>query len=222
MKHRGVAKAGTGLGAGALLTAPLIGIFALGSLVGIPTVPFAVFEWFIRVMNGRLIVFGLALTLRVLNDLGFNIKNTAKTAEQVLALTAFFAVGLIIGLLFFLLARSTGKRRITLYGLGVGAVAGIFFAVVTLIQRPPITSAGEVESSSGCWGFFFCGAGASLGCISLPFLPPTLRPPRGCVWNGSRPRPRRHRQPRRKASSRSPQSCPNCPPNSRRRRGSRW
>jgi len=74
MKHRGVAKAGTGLAVGALLTAPLIGIFALGSLVGIPTVPFAVFEWFIRVMNGRLIVFGLALTLRVLTDLGFNIK----------------------------------------------------------------------------------------------------------------------------------------------------
>ena len=118
MKHCGIAKAGTGLGVGALLTAPLIGIFALGSLLGIPLLPFAVFEWLIRVLPGRLVVFGLDLTLRVLTSLGFNVKNTAKTTEQVLALTLLFAAGLMVGLLFFLLVRSTGKRRIKLYGLG--------------------------------------------------------------------------------------------------------
>ena len=51
---------------------------------GIPSVPFAVFEWLIRVLPGRLVMFGLDLTVRILQGLGFNIKNTAKTAEQVL------------------------------------------------------------------------------------------------------------------------------------------
>jgi len=78
-----MARAVTGLAAGALATAPLPSTLALGSLAKIPFVPFTVFEWLIGVLPGRAVTFGLDLTLRVLDGLGFNIKDTAKTAEQV-------------------------------------------------------------------------------------------------------------------------------------------
>ena len=154
MKHRGIAKAGTGLAVGALLTAPLMGIFTLGSLVGIPSVPFTVFEWLIRVLPGRLVIFGLDLTVRVLQGLGFNIKNTAKTAEQVLALSSLFLAGLVIGLLFFALVRTRDPRRIRRYGLGVGAAVGLFSAVITLVQGPPATGVGKAGIVIWVLGFF--------------------------------------------------------------------
>ena len=86
MVRRGITRVGTGLGAGALLTATLLTILALGSFVKIPLVPFAVFDWLIRVLPARVVNFGLDLTIRVLDGLGLNLEDTAKTAEQVLAI----------------------------------------------------------------------------------------------------------------------------------------
>ncbi len=87
MTRRGISKAGTGLAVGALLGAALLGVFALGSLAGIPVVPFTVFEWLIRVLPGGLVNFGLDLMVRVLDGLSLNSADTAKAAEQVLAVT---------------------------------------------------------------------------------------------------------------------------------------
>ena len=144
MGRRGIARAGTGLAAGALLTAPLLGVLALGSLVGIPMVPYTVFEWLVRVIPGRVVTFGLDLTLWVLEGLGFDISRTAKTAQQVLALASLFVVGLIIGLLFFVLVRTTDHARIKRYGLTVGAALGLFSVVVTLSQGIPASLAGQI------------------------------------------------------------------------------
>jgi DMSO/TMAO reductase YedYZ molybdopterin-dependent catalytic subunit len=144
MRLRSVTKAGTGLAVGALLTAPLLGVFVLGSLARIPSVPFTVFEWLIRVLPGHFVTFGLDLTVRVLEGLGFNIKNTAKTAEQVLALTSLLVAGMVIGLLFFTLVKTRDPRHLRRYGLGTGAVVGVFSAVIILLQRPPGTGAGKV------------------------------------------------------------------------------
>ena len=171
MKQRGVVKAATGLAVGALLTAPLMGIFALGSLARIPSVPFTVFEWLIRVLPGRLVIFGLDVTVRVLEGLGFNIKNTAKTAEQVLALSSLFLAGLAIGLLFFSLVKTHDPRRIRRYGLGVGAVVGIFSAAITLIQGPPATGAGKVGSVVWVLGLFLLWGWGIARLYRVTFLP---------------------------------------------------
>ena len=144
MVRRGIARAGTGLAAGALLTAPLLAILALGSFARIPLVPFTVFEWLIRVLPGRVVTFGLDLMLRVLDGLGFNIKNTAKTAEQILAIGLPFVAGLIVGLLFFVLVRTADDSRIKRYGLSLGGVVGLFSVVVTLIQGVPVSVAGKI------------------------------------------------------------------------------
>ncbi len=127
----------TGLAAGALVTVALIALVVLGELAGLPSVAFTVFEWLIRVLPGRLVVFGLELTLRVLENLGLNIKNTAKTAEEVLALTSLFVAGCLISALFFGLVRSQDPPRVSRYGRAVGAVIGTFSLVITLTEQPP-------------------------------------------------------------------------------------
>src|SRR5512139_3794452 len=100
--HR-MSKAVTGLAAGALLSALLLGVMALGALAGIPFVPFVIFEWLFRVLPGSVVTFGLDAVLAVLGGLGLDIKETAKTAEQVLAVGSLFLAGVIVGLVFFVL-----------------------------------------------------------------------------------------------------------------------
>ena len=126
MVRRGITRAGTGLAVGALATAALLIILGLGSFAKIPLAPFAVFDWLIRVLPARVVNFGLDLTLRVLDGLGLNLEDTAKTAEQVLAIALLFVAGLIIGLAFFVLVRTSDDSRIKRYGLAVGGVVGLF------------------------------------------------------------------------------------------------
>jgi DMSO/TMAO reductase YedYZ molybdopterin-dependent catalytic subunit len=138
VKHRRwIGRAATGLATGALITAPLLGVFALGGLFGLPSVGFTVFEWLIRVLPGRLVIFGLELTLRVLEGIGLNIKNTAKTVEEALALGVLFAVGCLVSLLFFSFVRSTDRLRVSREGRAAGAALGIFSLVITVIEQPP-------------------------------------------------------------------------------------
>jgi DMSO/TMAO reductase YedYZ molybdopterin-dependent catalytic subunit len=144
MVRRGIARAGTGLAVGALLAAALVGVLALGSIAGIPFAPFTVFEWLVRVLPGRLVIFGLDLMVRVLEGLGFDIENTAKTAEQVLAVASFFAAGLVTGLLFLVLVRTADRARIRRYGLAVGGIFGLFSVAATVVQGVPPSAAGKV------------------------------------------------------------------------------
>ena len=102
-------RSGTGLAAGALLTAPLLGVFALGWWAGVPFVPYTVFEWLIKVLPGRVVVFGLDTTLAVLRGLGLDVKDTAKTAEQVLAVVCLFVAAVVVAALSS--SRSTSSWR---------------------------------------------------------------------------------------------------------------
>ena len=74
MKTGAASRSLTGLAAGALPAAALLGLLALGSLIGLPNVVFALFESLVRVLPGRVVIFGLEATLRLLEGLGFNIK----------------------------------------------------------------------------------------------------------------------------------------------------
>ena len=127
----------TGLAAGALLGAALLGVFALGALAGLPNVPFSVFEWLVRVLPGRVVIFGLETTLRVLEGLGLSIKDTSKTAEEAMALTELFVASAIAGLLFFVLVRPSGEARVRRIGELLGGVAGAVVLVVVLAVLPP-------------------------------------------------------------------------------------
>ena len=174
MRDFKLARAGTGLASGALLTAPLLGVFALGRLAGLPSVPFTIFEWLIRVLPGRLVIFGLDLTLKILEGLGFNIKNAAKTTEQVLALATLFAAGAVIALLFFLFVPDRDRRNVRRSALAVGAVLGIFSLVITLLQAAPDSIAGKIVAAIWTVGLFLLwGTGlARLYGLAFPAVAP--------------------------------------------------
>ena len=144
----------TGLASGALLSAPLVALFVLGARAGLVAVPFTVFDWFSRVLPGRLVLFGVDLALRVLRGLGFAVAEPARTAEQFLALTSLFVAGLVVGLLFFILAKNRDRGRVRLYGLIVGVIGGLFALVVTFVAGAGAGTAEKVLNAIWIVGLF--------------------------------------------------------------------
>jgi DMSO/TMAO reductase YedYZ molybdopterin-dependent catalytic subunit len=150
----------TGLASGALLSGPLVGLFVLGARAGLAAVPFTVFEWFSRVLPSRIVLFGLDLALQVLRGLGLTVAEPARTAEQFLAVAALFVAGLVVGLLFFILVKNRDRGRVRLYGLIVGAVAGLFALVVTFVEGAGANAAENVLNAVWIVGLFVLwGAG---------------------------------------------------------------
>ena len=93
---------GTGALVGALLTAPLIGVMYLANqLAGLPFVPFDLFDWLTRVLPGPVITFGIDLMIDTMLWLGVSVANTAKIAEQIMAVLQFFVGGVIAAVIFF-------------------------------------------------------------------------------------------------------------------------
>lgn len=166
-------RAVTGLAVGALATAVLLGIFVLGAMIGTPSVPFAFFDWLVRVLPGRMVTFGLETTLRALEGLGFDIKVATKAAEAVLAIFTLFIAGVLVGLIFFLVARLRSRRRLCLVGVAVGGALGVLSAVILLIQRPPSGMVGKVGAVVWAVGFFAVW-GWALGRLFWYLFPPAV------------------------------------------------
>ncbi|HEY5169516.1 MAG TPA: molybdopterin-dependent oxidoreductase [Thermoleophilia bacterium] len=122
----------TGLAAGALLGAALLGVFALGSLAGLTNAAYSLFEWLTRVLPGRVVIFGLETTLRTLEALGLNIKDTSKVTEEAIALAELFVASAVIGLLFFLLTKPEDAERARNRGLVLGGAAGVLMLAAVL------------------------------------------------------------------------------------------
>jgi DMSO/TMAO reductase YedYZ molybdopterin-dependent catalytic subunit len=179
MARRGLSRAITGLAAGALLTTPLLGVLAVAWVAGAPFLPYSVFEWLLRALPGSLVTVGLDLTLGALSGLGLDVADTAKTAEQVLAVITLFLAGVIVGLLFFVLVRGAGRRRVQVYGVAAGAALGAFSVATSLKRGVP----------EGLWGksgfaalvvvlFLLWGWGlARLYLASVPRAQPLAAPP---------------------------------------------
>ena len=73
---------GTGALVGGLLTMALIGLMYLGdSLVGLPFLPFDLFDWTTRVLPGAVITFGVDLMIDSIRLIGLSVANSAKVAE---------------------------------------------------------------------------------------------------------------------------------------------
>ena len=97
---------GWGALAGGLLTAPLIGLmFLVDKLLGLPFVPFALFDWIVREMPGPLVTMGIDLMIDGLRLFGLSVAAAAKTAEQLGAVLLFFLIGVAVGAVFFAVLR---------------------------------------------------------------------------------------------------------------------
>jgi DMSO/TMAO reductase YedYZ molybdopterin-dependent catalytic subunit len=120
--------------AGGLLTAPLIALAYLASqLADLPFPPFDLFNWISGILPGPVITFGIDLMIDTLLLLGISVANTAKIAEQAMAVILFLVLGIITGGIFFLIfeIRRTKVDRVT--GLVVGALFGLPIAVISVV-----------------------------------------------------------------------------------------
>ena len=124
---------GTGALSGALFTAPLLGVMYLADeLAGLPFLPYDLFDWITRVLPGGVVTFGIDLMIDAMRLFGMSVADTAKRAEQVLAVLQFFSMGVVGGALFFAFVRLRGVRPDLVTGLVVGALAGLPMIAISI------------------------------------------------------------------------------------------
>ncbi|MEO8348789.1 MAG: molybdopterin-binding oxidoreductase, partial [Acidobacteriota bacterium] len=118
---------------GALLTAPLIAVFFIGwRLVGLPFIPFHLFDWTARILPGRVITFGIDSMVKVIRRLGIaDTASAAKAAEQAMAIAVFLVAGVLAAAVLFSVLRAVRTRRPVLTGTVLGALASVASVLVT-------------------------------------------------------------------------------------------
>lgn len=131
------ASRGIGLGAGlfvaAMVTASLIAILFLGwRVVGLPFVPFGIFDWTTRVLPGRVIGLGIGTMVAVIGAVHLGpTAETAKMAEQAMAIIGLFVTGLAVGTILYGVIRALRGRYAVGLGLVFGLVVGLSVALIS-------------------------------------------------------------------------------------------
>ena len=154
---------GIGLGAGlfvaAMVTASLIAILFLGwRVVGLPSAPFDIFDWTTRVLPGRVIGLGIGTMVAVIGALHLGpTAETAKMAEQAMAIIGLFVTGLVVGTILFAVVRAVRGRYADRLGLVFGLVVGLPVALIShsvgqTATTPPIANALWIVAVFLIWG----------------------------------------------------------------------
>ena len=116
----------TGALVGLLLAAPLTALaFFAHQVFQLPFPPFDLFDGITRVLPGPVVTFGLDRMIDTLRALRLSVVDTAKTAEQVIAVGMFVAGGIVAGAVFFAALRWRPVRAVV----GLGLVAGLVLAL---------------------------------------------------------------------------------------------
>jgi DMSO/TMAO reductase YedYZ molybdopterin-dependent catalytic subunit len=163
MKHSRAPGLWNGVLAASLLTMALIGTLFFGwSVAGLPFAPFDVFDWITRVLPGRLIAFGIGTMVSVIRMLNMGpTSETAKLAEQLMAIGALFIAGVVGGTILFVILRVESKRSHVIPGLLLGILLGVPAMLVSL-HASQTSSVGPVTGSVWVLGAFLVW-GAVLG-----------------------------------------------------------
>lgn len=123
----------TGALVGALITAPLIALMYLGQqILQQPFAPFELFNWFSGLLPGPVITFGIDAMIDTMLFLGINVANTAKVAEQGMAVLMFYLSGIIAGAIFFLILNGLQLKGNLLTGVVLGILFGLPIAVISV------------------------------------------------------------------------------------------
>jgi hypothetical protein len=150
----------SGLFVAAMMTAALIGIFFFGwRVAGLPFVPFDTFDWLTRLLPGRLIAFGIGTMVTVIRALHLGpTSETAKMAEQAMAIAGLFIVVVVGGEILFATLRAMRRD----YGVPLGVVLGIVLGVPAMLislQASETASVGPGARAFWVLGVFLvCGA----------------------------------------------------------------
>jgi DMSO/TMAO reductase YedYZ molybdopterin-dependent catalytic subunit len=117
-----------------MMTAALIAIFFVGwKLAGLPFVPFDLFDWLARVLPGRVIALGIGAMVTVIR--AFNLgptSETAKMAEQAMAIAGLLATGVVGSLVLFAVLRAIRGLHAVAFGLVLGIALGVPATLITL------------------------------------------------------------------------------------------
>jgi len=124
---------------GLLLTLPLLAVLYLGDqLLGLPFLPFDNFDFIARVLPGAVITFGIDIMVSIITGLQLGeLSSAAKTAEQLMALGAFLAVGVLFGLIYFVAMRRAKDFQLDNYAYGIipGFLVGaVLMAISTTVN----------------------------------------------------------------------------------------
>jgi len=146
----------TGAWVGLLLTAPLVALFYLEQrLLGLPFVPFDLFDWLARLLPGALITAVIDVMVRILSALPVGeLSDAAKAAEQGMAIASFLLVGALAGGIFFALSRRPAGWPA---GLLLGALVGVPLLIIsarvneTAATPPALSGLGILLTFLG-WG----------------------------------------------------------------------
>lgn len=110
---------------GGLITAPMIALMYLGNqILDLAFVPFDVFNWMARLLPGPVITFGIDLMIDTLRFLGVNVADTAKIAEQIMAVSQYLLMGIVAGAVFFAVLKWQGLKANLINGIVIGALFG--------------------------------------------------------------------------------------------------
>lgn len=110
---------------GGLVTAPLMALMYLAnSIADLAFVPFDVFNWMSRLLPGPLITFGIDLMIDSMRLVGLNVADTAKIAEQAMALGMYLFLGILAGGVFFFVLDRQQINSSNASGLVMGALFG--------------------------------------------------------------------------------------------------
>lgn len=120
----------TGAAVGVLLSAPLLALMFLAQqVVGTPFIPFDLFDLVTRALPGGVVTAGIDGMVGVLTALGLSVADTAKLAEQAMAVGLTLALVGVGSAVFFVWQR--GKRAGPRTGLVYGLIVGVLLAAVS-------------------------------------------------------------------------------------------
>ena len=119
--------------AGILMIPPMIAtMYLVDKWVNLSFPPFDVFDWIARILPGPVVTFGIDLMIDVLGVVGMSVADTAKTAEQVIAILMFLAGGVVATIVVFALVERWERLRAwPKLGYLIGAVVGVPIALIT-------------------------------------------------------------------------------------------
>ena len=119
--------------AGILMVPPMIAtMYLFDKWINVSFPPFDVFDWIARILPGPVVTFGIDLMVDILGIVGMSVADTAKTAEQSIAIFMFLAGGVVATIVVFALVEHWDRLRASPnFGYLIGAVAGVPVALIT-------------------------------------------------------------------------------------------
>jgi DMSO/TMAO reductase YedYZ molybdopterin-dependent catalytic subunit len=149
---------GFGVLLGALTGMVVIAVtYAASQVAELVFSPFSLFDFMARVLPGSLVTFAIDKLVGIITSLNLGpTSDTAKLAEQTIALVQFVALGGVFGGVLGALRDRENFARLPAYGLGLGLLLAVaFFGVEAYLDFPtlgPVGTAAWLILVFGGWG----------------------------------------------------------------------